>query len=85
MFRISADIDGQTDVQHLNEKVTILGDRLLTLYEEIHNVFKILEDIKSTPILSPTTANILKHEKKEIKPNEELLTSSYIEIHENPN
>lgn len=57
--------------------MTILGDRLLALYDEIQKVFTILEDIKSTSILSPPTPKLNEKE------NENLRTSSYIEIHEN--
>ena len=42
------------DINRLNEKVTILSERLHHLYHEIRQVFNILDDIKSTPILSPT-------------------------------
>ena len=76
----------QNDVRNLNEKVAILGDRLLTLYDEIQKVFKILDEIKSTPILSPTSANTVVSSvapPEEQKPTQDLRTSSYIEIHEN--
>ena len=47
------------DINRLNEKVTILSERLHHLYHEIRQVFNILDDIKSTPILSPTAGTDL--------------------------